>query len=101
MVPTFSDHQISLTFPAFFVLPFSGTFFSKFSGTSFSLDLWSSHTKANAKAMSFHWFLILSSLTATPSESDFTRNIARNWVQNPFHRYFAREIAFALVWPNH
>ena len=43
----------------------------------------------------------MSSLPATPSESDFARNAAGNWVQNPFCCDFASEIAFALVWLDH
>ena len=44
--------------------------------------------------MSLSWFLIVSCLPATPS--DFARDVAGNWVQNPFCRNFAREIAFAF-----
>ena len=40
--------------------------------------------------MSLHWFLKLFSLPATPSKSDFARNISSNWVQNPFRRDFER-----------
>ena len=40
----------------------------------------------------------ISSLPATPSESDFACDVTGNWVQNPFCRDFASKIAFALVW---
>ena len=50
--------------------------------------------------MSLHWFLILSSLPATPSEGNFTQDFTDNWVQKPFCRDFVSEIAFAFafVW---
>ena len=65
------------------------------------ITYWSNHTRA--KAMSLHWFLLLASLPATPSESDFAHDVIGNWVQNPFCRDFTSEIAFAfaLVWLDH
>ena len=62
---------------------------------------WFSHTKAKVKAMWLHWFLILSNLPATPSKSDFPRDVAGSWVQNPFYHDFSCEIAFAQVWLDH
>ena len=53
--------------------------------------------QANAKSTSLYWVHSISSLPATPSESDFTHNIAGNWVQNPFCRDFASENRFRSV----
>ena len=59
--------------------------------------------QANAKVTSLYWVHSISSLPATPSESEFGRNIAGNWAQNPFCCDFASKIAvaFALVWLDH
>ena len=47
--------------------------------------------------------LSISSVPATPIESDFACYVAGNWIQNPFCRDFASGIAFAfsLVWLDH
>ena len=47
-----------------------------------------------------YWVHSISSLPATPSKSDFARDVPGNWVQTPFCRNFTTEIAFpfALVW---
>ena len=57
---------------------------------------WSNHTRAKAKAMLLHWFLILSSLPATPSESNFLST-------EPIFRDFKSEMAFGFVlsWLDH
>ena len=67
------------------------------------LLLWSSHIKrkANVKATSLYWVHGISSLPATPSGSDFARDVTGNWIQNLFFRDFAGKLAFALMWLDH
>ena len=59
--------------------------------------------KSERERASLYWVHSVSSLSATPCESDFTHDIAFNWVQNPFCHDFTGEIAFtfALVWLDH
>ena len=57
--------------------------------------LWSSHTKRKAKATSLHWVLNISSLPATPGESE------RGRFSIGFYSHRAKSeknIAFAFAW---
>ena len=68
-------------------------------------DSYGQATPSEQRTRKRHCFigLIVSSLPATPSESEFAQDVADNWVQNPFCHDFASEIAFAfaLVWLHH
>ena len=60
-------------------------------------------SEREGKKLSLYWVHSISSLPATPTQSNFACDITGNWVQYPFWCDFRSEIGFAfvLVWLDH